>query len=1000
LHVIKQLTNDFIQSANGNAKKGGLIAFAAVAIGLGSATSEYVEQLLPPVVWCFTDQDMRTRYYACESLYNISKIARGSILAFFNEIFDGLCKLSADPDQNVKNAAMLLDRLVKDIVTEVGSFDVERFVPLLRERIAVTNPFCFPAHDHQILTNRGFMSLDDTLAHVRASPTGKVLAWRGLRVAGYDPASQRLVYRQPRHLVINDNDSQPLVELSQRREHAVWANGASSRAPPGVSVLATPEHEMYARVVADGKATKSFCKSKASALIKASRVRFLTLARNGVDSASFVPASAQTSHDEREFFELCGFAFVHSLTLAHWPLTQSDDVAFVAQRLTACGVDHVVCDDGVHITAGSNNDAWLTQLSDALSSLLALDRCRLRHVVAGMRASDGAIRTTSITQRDTLVHLLLHAGYSASFASDGARGWLVYFADSKAIAMSELRLSDGRDVGAMSVNDGRTWCFDMDDGFVVVRRASAERASRPTIQGNCRMFIVQWLSVLDSVPDIDLLRYLPELLGGLFAMLQDTSAGIRTAVDTLLADFLREIRDEPAAVDLGSLIQTLLAECSAQDDFTRLTALVYVTEFIEIGGKALLPFTAKLVKGVLPSVAHPMDNIAGAAVRANDALLALVRNAAQVDGVLPELLDVLLAIVAPSVGGDGSAAAAAAAAAQDAPTKSIDGAATTASTDASDGAPIAPRLAALRWLTALHALAPGPLGARHGSLLAPLLEAAADGTELLARRALELLATLADDATRLDALLRHVVRRLSRDASLLDNRGALIVRQLCLHVSPERVLRRMASILQTEPDLDFAAVMVDTLNLILLTAPELTSARRKLRGLTEASSGDFFTALYGSWAHSPVALLSLCLLCGVYEHAAQLVALFADVPVTVGFLMQIDKLVQLLESPVFVHLRIQLLEPEAHAYLFKTLYGVLMLLPQSAAFELLRTRLNAVSTLGTLQLIPKSKAAPEGKTEKDAIKFKDLIVHFTTLQQKHQQHFEQRQLAEAKSAVV
>lgn len=999
--MIKQLTNDFIQSANGNAKKGGLIAFAAVAIGLGSATSEYVEQLLPPVVWCFTDQDMRTRYYACESLYNISKIARGSILAFFNEIFDGLCKLSADPDQNVKNAAMLLDRLVKDIVTEVGSFDVERFVPLLRERIAVTNPFCFPAIDHQILTNRGFMSLDDTLAHVRASPTGKVLDWRGLRVAGYDPVSQRLVYRQPRYLVINDNESQ-LVELSQRREHAVWANGANSRAPPGVSVLATPEHEMYARVAADGKTAKSFCKSKANALTKASRVRFLTLARNGVDAASFVTSSpAPTLHDEREFFELCGFAFVRNLTLAHWPLTQSDDVAFAAQRLAVCGVDHIVRDDGVHIAAGSSNDAWLTKLDDALSSLLALDRSRLRHIVAGMRASDGAIRTTSMAQRDTLVHLLLHAGYSATFASDGASGWLLRFADSKAIAESELRLSDGRDVGAMCVNGGRTWCFDMDDGFVVVRRASAERASRPTIQGNCRMFIVQWLSVLDSVPDIDLLRYLPELLGGLFAMLQDTSAGIRTAVDTLLADFLREIRDEPAAVDLGSLIQTLLAECSAQDDFTRLTALVYVTEFIEIGGKALLPFTAKLVKGVLPSVAHPMDNIAGAAVRANDALLALVRNAAQVDGVLPELLDVLLVIVAPSVSGDGSAAAAAAAAGvADAPTKSLDGAATTASTDASDGAPIAPRLAALRWLTALHALAPGPLGARHGSLLAPLLEAAADGTELLARRALELLATLADDATRLDALLRHVVRRLGRDASLLDNRGALIVRQLCLHVSPERVLRRMASILQTEPDLDFAAVMVDTLNLILLTAPELTSAWRKLRGLTEANSGDFFTALYGSWAHSPVALLSLCLLCGVYEHAAQLVALFADVPVTVGFLMQIDKLVQLLESPVFVHLRIQLLEPELHAYLFKTLYGVLMLLPQSAAFELLRTRLNSVSTLGTLQLIPKSKAAPEGKSEKDAIKFKELIVHFTTLQQKHQQHFAQRQLAEAKSAVV
>lgn len=80
----------------------------------------------------------------------------------------------------------------------------------------------------------------------------------------------------------------------------------------------------------------------------------------------------------------------------------------------------------------------------------------------------------------------------------------------------------------------------------------------------------------------------------------------------------------------------------------------------------------------------------------------------------------------------------------------------------------------------------------------------------------------------------------------------------------------------------------------------------------------------------------------------------ADISVTVGFLMQLDKLVQLLESPVFVHLRLQLLEPDSNPHLFKTLYGLLMLLPQSAAFELLRARLNSVSTLGTLLLVTKS----------------------------------------------
>ena len=45
--------------------------------------------------------------------------------------------------------------------------------------------------------------------------------------------------------------------------------------------------------------------------------------------------------------------------------------------------------------------------------------------------------------------------------------------------------------------------------------------------------------------------------------------------------------------------------------------------------------------------------------------------------------------------------------------------------------------------------------------------------------------------------------------------------------------------------------------------------------------------------------------------------------------MQIDKLVQLLESPIFIQLRLQLLETHApyHANLMKSLYGLLMLLP-------------------------------------------------------------------------
>ena len=68
---------------------------------------------------------------------------------------------------------------------------------------------------------------------------------------------------------------------------------------------------------------------------------------------------------------------------------------------------------------------------------------------------------------------------------------------------------------------------------------------------------------------------------------------------------------------------------------------------------------------------------------------------------------------------------------------------------------------------------------------------------------------------------------------------------------------------------------------------------------------------------------SLCFLAQSYDLAAELISEFADVEITVGFLMQVDKLVQLLESPIFVHLRLQLLETSAphHPALVKSLYG-------------------------------------------------------------------------------
>ena len=62
---------------------------------------------------------------------------------------------------------------------------------------------------------------------------------------------------------------------------------------------------------------------------------------------------------------------------------------------------------------------------------------------------------------------------------------------------------------------------------------------------------------------------------------------------------------------------------------------------------------------------------------------------------------------------------------------------------------------------------------------------------------------------------------------------------------------------------------------------------------------DLFCCVYRTWCLCPVATVSLCLLSGKYRHACRLLHLFGSLEIDVDILNEVDKLVQLLESPIF-----------------------------------------------------------------------------------------------------
>uniref|UniRef100_A0A8C7QQU5 Protein VAC14 homolog n=1 Tax=Oncorhynchus mykiss TaxID=8022 RepID=A0A8C7QQU5_ONCMY len=670
-HVIQILASEFALSQHPHSRKGGLIGLAACSIALGKDSGLYLKELIEPVLTCFNDSDSRLRYYACEALYNIVKVARGAVLPHFNVLFDGLSKLAADPDPNVKSGSELLDRLLKDIVTESNKFDLVAFVPLLRERIYSNNQYA-------------------------------------------------------------------------------------------------------------------------------------------------------------------------------------------------------------------------------------------------------------------------------------------------------------------------------------------------------RQFIISWILVLESVPDINLLDYLPEILDGLFQILGDSSKEIRRTCEVVLGEFLKEIKKTPSSVKFAEMANILVIH---SNDLIQLTAMTWMREFIQLAGRVVLPYSSGILTAVLPCLSYDdrKKSTKEAASACNHSLMKLVTPEDDEDEeeTGSVCVPITLSCVLPFLpvfsllnSADRSQV-----------TLDLDGIVQVLDRhlhDSSTG--MMTRISVLKWLYHLYIKTPRKMFRHTDSLFPMLLKTLSDESDEVILKDLEVLAEIAsspagqtdssgscdnsdsklelqvpDGAKAGDSspstpsmnsyfykFMINLLKRFCLERKLLENRGAFIIRQLCLLLHAENIFHSMADILLKEEDLKFASTMVQTLNTILLTSAELFQLRNQLKDLRTQESCALFCCLYRSWCHNPVATVSLCFLTQNYRHAYDLIQKFGDLEVTVDFLMEVDKLVQLIESPIFTYLRLQLLDVENNPYLIKALYGLLMLLPQSQAFQLLSHRLRCVPNPELMRT--NSITMRPTYTHMD---YNDLLQHFDRVQSKH-----------------
>ncbi|CAG8159624.1 unnamed protein product [Penicillium salamii] len=752
--IVEQLCHDYAYAVHQpHARNGGLIGLAAASIALGSeAVAPYLSEIVPPVLACFSDQDARVRYYACESMYNIAKVAKGEILLFFNEIFDALAKLASDSELSVKNGAELLDRLVKDIVAESAAsyvsilymnekdapesenqedpelpmaFSLARFIPLLQERIHVIQPF-----------TRNFL-----------------VSWLTLL------------------------DTIPDLEL-----------------------------------------------------------------------VSYLP----------DFLE---------------------------------GL--------IKFLGGPNNDVNVA--TQALLDRFLLEIKRITRLKKGIEES----RKSEKSNRHSVASDVMSSATEQNMQTDGANDVAVEDSASEA-STDEFLQADGDWIPGQDVQIDHPKILDILVGFVNTLHGEVDIASlsRSTAYNDTeeemQLTALRWIDAFFEISPEDILPFVPRLLTQVLPAMSSGSDSVRAAanqVNTSLMQYIYSLSNDTTE--------------EPQPSSSRIPFATTSKETIE---------RRSSTPGIRPSETSSID--ARRHTRENS-----LAETARSSGVSTPL-----------------------------PTTDLDYAAAVNSLtlqflNENDKT----RVAAIGWLIMLHQKAPRKVVAFNDGTFPALLKTLSDPSDAVVTKDLQLLSQISRNSedSYFTSFMVNLLQLFSTDRHLLEARGNLIIRQLCTNLSPERIYRTLAECLEKEEDLEFASIMVQNLNNNLITAPELSELRKRLRNLDSKDGQLFFVSLFRSWCHNGVSTFSLCLLAQAYEQAYNLLQIFAELEMTVNMLIQIDKLVQLLESPVFTYLRLQLLEPEKYPFLYKCLYGVLMLLPQSSAFAALKNRLNSVSNIGFLHSGPR-----------------------------------------------
>jgi len=112
----------------------------------------------------------------------------------------------------------------------------------------------------------------------------------------------------------------------------------------------------------------------------------------------------------------------------------------------------------------------------------------------------------------------------------------------------------------------------------------------------------------------------------------------------------------------------------------------------------------------------------------------------------------------------------------------------------------ATRVAALAWLIMLHKKAPRKVLVMNDGTFPALLKTLSDPSEAVVTRDLQLLSQISRNSedSYFTSFMVNLLQLFCTDRKLLETRGNLVIRQLCVSLSPERIYRTLADCLEKD----------------------------------------------------------------------------------------------------------------------------------------------------------------------------------------------------------